>query len=97
MIQTGPVVGVMQNLEYPSETIKFSTGDRLIMYTDGVIEARNEHRELYDSSRLKEMIVANKNQNLHDFVSIIYEDIIKFKNNTPNDDDIAMLAIDMNK
>ena len=97
MIQTGPVVGVMQNLEYPSETISFLTGDRLIMYTDGVIEARNEHRELYDSSRLKEMIVANKNLNLHDFVSIIYEDIIKFKNNTPNDDDIAMLAIDMNK
>lgn len=97
MVQTGPVVGVMKNLEYASETIGFSNGDRLIMYTDGVIEARNEHRELYDSHRLKEMIIANKNQNLRDFVSIIYNDIIKFKNNTPNDDDIAMLTIDMNK
>jgi serine phosphatase RsbU (regulator of sigma subunit) len=97
MAQTGPVVGVMKNLEYASETIGFSNGDRLIMYTDGVIEARNEHRELYDSHRLKEMIIANKNQNLRDFVSIIYNDIIKFKNNTPNDDDIAMLTIDMNK
>jgi serine phosphatase RsbU (regulator of sigma subunit) len=97
MAQTGPVVGVMKNLEYASETIGFSNGDRIIMYTDGVIEARNEHRELYDSHRLKEMIIANKNQNLRDFVSIIYNDIIKFKNNTPNDDDIAMLTIDMNK
>lgn len=97
MSQTGPVVGVIKNLEYPSKTIDFLIGDRLIMYTDGVIEARNEQRELYDNSRLKEMIIANKDKNLRDFVTIIYNDIIKFKNNTPNDDDIAMLAIDMNK
>ena len=67
------------------------------MYTDGVIEARNEHRELYDSDRLKEMIIANKDKDLRDFVTIIYDDILKFKNNAPDDDDIAMLAIDMNK
>lgn len=97
MSQTGPVVGVIKNLEYPSKTTDFLIGDRLIMYTDGVIEARNEQRELYDNSRLKEMIIANKDKSLRDFVTIIYNDIIKFKNNTPNDDDIAMLAIDMNK
>lgn len=97
MVQTGPVVGVIKNLEYPSETINFSIGDRLVMYTDGVIEARNEHRELYDSDRLKEMIIANKDKDLRDFVTIIYDDILKFKNNAPDDDDIAMLAIDMNK
>lgn len=97
MVQTGPVVGVIKNLEYPSETIDFSIGDRLVMYTDGVIEARNEHRELYDSDRLKEMIIANKDKDLRDFVTIIYDDILKFKNNAPDDDDIAMLAIDMNK
>ena len=80
MVQTGPVVGVIKNLEYPSETINFSIGDRLVMYTDGVIEARNEHRELYDSDRLKEMIIANKDKDLRDFVTIIYDDILKFKN-----------------
>ena len=43
------------------------------------------------------MIIANKDKDLRDFVTIIYDDILKFKNNAPDDDDIAMLAIDMNK
>lgn len=93
--QTGPVVGVLKNIEYASVNVYFNKNERLVMYTDGVIEARNEKRELYDSERLKELIKQNKNADLLDFVRVIYEDIIKFKNNTPHDDDIAMLAVDM--
>lgn len=94
--QTGPVVGVIKDIEYNSETISLSEGDRLILYTDGVIEARSEDRSLYDTQRFKDMIMVNKDKTPKEFINIIYADILKFKKNTPHDDDIAILVADLN-
>lgn len=39
---TGPALGFLPNCTYIREEMPFSDGDRLILYTDGITEARNE-------------------------------------------------------
>ena len=42
---TGPVLGVMQDEVYGTESIDLMPGDTLVLATDGLTEARNEKRE----------------------------------------------------
>ncbi|HBD96263.1 MAG: hypothetical protein A2015_08160 [Spirochaetes bacterium GWF1_31_7] len=93
--QTGPVVGVLKDVPYQSIQMQLSKGDRLVLYTDGVIEARNETSTLYDSARFIEVIKENQNKTPKEFVKFLYDDILRFKNNTPHDDDIAILIADI--
>ncbi len=44
-------LGIMKK-EYPEHTIKFTPGDRLFLYSDGVVEARNPKSEDYGEDRL---------------------------------------------
>ena len=95
LTQTGPVVGVVKDITYEENKIQLSEGDRLILYTDGVIEARNEKSVLYETERFISLIKANKDKTPKEFVKFLYDDIISFKNNTPSDDDIAILVADI--
>lgn len=95
LVQTGPVVGVVKQVVFEAVSLQLSKGDRVVLYTDGVIEARSEDRSLYDADRFQEVIIQHKDKSPKDFVNFIYNDILSFKNNTPHDDDIAILIADM--
>jgi sigma-B regulation protein RsbU (phosphoserine phosphatase) len=48
----GPVLGVLATGAYESGTVAFGAGDRLILYTDGITEARSESDEEFGDERL---------------------------------------------
>jgi sigma-B regulation protein RsbU (phosphoserine phosphatase) len=48
----GPVLGVLAAGTYESGTVAFGAGDRLILYTDGITEARSESDEEFGDERL---------------------------------------------
>jgi len=37
---TGPMVGIIQDFDYVEETIRLQPGDEVVMFTDGITEAR---------------------------------------------------------
>ncbi|MDR2579266.1 MAG: serine/threonine-protein phosphatase, partial [Chitinispirillales bacterium] len=55
---TGPAVGVGINsaLEYRQEKIKLEPGEMLLLYTDGVIEAKNDKGEFLEQKRFAGLI-----------------------------------------
>lgn len=91
----GPVIGVFKNMTFHSQTIQLTNKDRLILYTDGVIEARSAKLELYDEDRLFKIIKENRQKPVRVFVENLYNDLLHFKEDTPHNDDIALLAIDI--
>ena len=48
----GPVLGVLPAGAYESGAVAFGAGDRLVMYTDGITEARNGTDEEFGEDRL---------------------------------------------
>ena len=46
------VLAGMEDTNYTKQTITIESGDRLFLYTDGVVEATNENNELYGEDRL---------------------------------------------
>lgn len=49
----GHVLGLVEDVSYESSIVRVGNGDRLILYTDGVVEAVNENRECFGIERLQ--------------------------------------------
>lgn len=48
----GPILGVFGNATFDEERLCLETGDALVMFTDGVTEARNRGDEEFGEDRL---------------------------------------------
>jgi serine phosphatase RsbU (regulator of sigma subunit) len=56
----GAVLGVFPDGVYEAASIPFSPGDRLVLYTDGITEARNDADEEFGEARLTSMAVEHR-------------------------------------
>ena len=56
----GPVLGVFADAAYDQDRISVSSGDRVVLFTDGVTEARNDDDEEFGEDRLVSCAVANR-------------------------------------
>ncbi len=48
----GPVLGVLPEAEYEQASVALGAGDRLVLYTDGLTEARDEADQEFGEERL---------------------------------------------
>jgi len=53
---TGPLVGVLTDTEYGSQTAQMSGGDMLVVSTDGLTESRDAHGEMLDAEGVRRWI-----------------------------------------
>lgn len=90
---TGPVLGPAPNAKYHLESVNFSKGDILLLYSDGVTETANKNFEPYGDSRLISKLKELKNQSPKDLAVNILEDVIKFSKNGKYSDDITLVVI----
>jgi sigma-B regulation protein RsbU (phosphoserine phosphatase) len=56
----GPVLGVLGDAEYEQAHVSIGAGDRLVLYTDGLTEARSADDEEFGEDRLLEAAVAHR-------------------------------------
>jgi sigma-B regulation protein RsbU (phosphoserine phosphatase) len=60
LIAGGPVLGVFSDACYEQGHTPISSGDRIVLYTDGVTDARNAADEEFGEDRLIAAVVANR-------------------------------------
>ena len=69
------------------------TGDKIILFTDGVIEASSYNGNLYSQERFEELIKENsRNNSCDELYNLIMEDIKLFTKQTPQSDDITLMV-----
>ena len=52
-------MGWNSQIEISEETVDLESGDRLVLYTDGVTECKNRSGEMFTEERLKSLIAKN--------------------------------------
>lgn len=52
----GPPLGILADAAWETETFVLQPGDGMVLYTDGIIEARNPGSDLFGCSRLKRIV-----------------------------------------
>jgi serine phosphatase RsbU (regulator of sigma subunit)/anti-sigma regulatory factor (Ser/Thr protein kinase) len=89
----GPVIGAKTSLAYKEDWINLSTGDLLLIYTDGVTEARNREKEFYSEKRLAEFLSSSVYSSIEELVLSTVLDVKRFEDGADQSDDITLLAV----
>jgi len=87
-------IGFFENVCFETENIQLEQGDRIILYTDGLVEAMNNKDELYDHPRLLQFMYKNRDQPLKLLVEGLIQDVQNFCDGRQPLDDQAVLAVE---
>ena len=90
---TGLPLGMFCNQEFSAANLKLQSGDTLVLYTDGVVDAVNNHDEEYGTSRLLKIATESCSWDPDKFVSNCVSDLSRFRGSSLRFDDISILAI----
>jgi phosphoserine phosphatase RsbU/P len=90
---TGQILGPFPREAYHSEFTALRRGDVMLLYTDGITEASNEHAEMYGEKRLVETLKQHKKRTPREICQLILEDVQVFSRMTEYSDDKTLVAI----
>lgn len=91
-VPSGLIAGFLHDQEYPSRTIVLNGGDVLVLYTDGVIEARRDKVMFSADDKLENVISENVHLPAQDIAAAIYNAVIDWVAGERTDD-IALLVL----
>jgi sigma-B regulation protein RsbU (phosphoserine phosphatase) len=90
---TGIAMGVLDDAQYTQDTMQMAQNDLLIMYTDGITEAENNHLEMFGLDQLKKVIQASHTLSSKDIIEEILTAVRLFTGDQPQSDDITLMVI----
>jgi sigma-B regulation protein RsbU (phosphoserine phosphatase) len=82
----GAVLGVFPKWAFQQGEIPLHTGDRLVLFTDGITEAANIRDEEFGEQRLVELIRALRDRGAHELKDRILQAVAAFTGNRAQDD-----------
>lgn len=74
------------------QRVKLKSGDRVLMYTDGVVECVNPSDEEYSDRRLREFLRRNRDLSSHDFVGALMADLDRHRGPADIYDDTTIMT-----
>jgi serine phosphatase RsbU (regulator of sigma subunit) len=77
----------------PPVLLPFSSGDLLVLTTDGFFEWANSAQELFGSERLENSVRANRDKPAAEIISLLYQDVLNFSGGTSQQDDLTAIVI----
>jgi len=89
----GMPFGIFANIGHPCATITLEHGDRLVMFTDGVVEAEDENGDEYGEDRLLAQVKSGAADNAGELVRRIMADVDRFAGAARQHDDITCFAL----
>ena len=86
-------VGLFPDAEFRTSSGALTPGDTLVLYTDGVNEARNRQDEMFDLERLQEVVARHATASVEELKAAILGAVEEFTRGTYLDDDLTLLII----
>ena len=83
----------LDDTEYDKSEIRLSSGDRLLLYTDGVTEAHGQNKTIYGDDQLKKVLNETASEKGEIVLSRILEDVNRFTEGIDQFDDITMTIL----
>lgn len=89
----GLVAGVLRDVHYDSGRAHLNPGDALLLFTDGISEAMNAQRELFQTQRLEEALTKTGQAPVDELVRAVIAAVSEFAALYPQQDDLTLLAL----
>ncbi|MFP4520816.1 MAG: SpoIIE family protein phosphatase [Fibrobacterota bacterium] len=97
MITKGLLLGLMDEGRYEDKTVFFRQGERLVFFTDGIYEARNNTGDKFGMQRLRNVLKEFFNQDPEAASEKVLEAVKSFAEERELSDDYTLLLCDFKK
>lgn len=92
-------LGFDPDASYPTAEVPLDRGDRLVLYTDGVVEARSSGDDFFGYERLKQFVATNRELSTDAFAAALLERIQDWSGRgragTSLEDDLTLVVVDV--
>ena len=95
IVLDGLPIGMIPDNTYQEHSVELRPGDRLIIFTDGLIEANDWQEEFYGKKRLYSCLTTHaETPSLQELKSTVLEDLLSFTKNAPFEDDQTIILFE---
>jgi phosphoserine phosphatase RsbU/P len=91
---TGGPVGLLVPAEFPVAEWQVYSGDKIVIYTDGVTEAQNTRGEFLGRKRLRDVVLAHAAASSTRIHEEIQAAVTEFTEGAPQSDDITVVVLE---
>jgi len=89
----GLVLGIRGQSNYEEETVALQTGDLLVIYSDGIVEAMNHWQEEFGEERLIKAVQQHREQTATALSEKIIQTVKQHAGPAPQSDDITLVIL----
>ena len=93
----GLILSVMEDTSYDEQLVSFSPGDMLVIFSDGITDAINDHEEQYGEERLLEALKGWLHLSPAELVQELTGAVREFAADRPQMDDMTLVVIKRDK
>ena len=86
-------LGILESAEYQETRLQLSPGDKIVFYTDGIVEAMNEQEEMFGFERLLEVVQGAKPMTADSLLKEIIDRVRVFVGDAPQHDDLTVIVV----
>ncbi len=91
----GMMIGVMPDPGFADQRVHLQRGDKLLLFTDGVIECRNPQDELFRNERLESFLRREGHRPCQQLLQALENELSQFRNDCPFDDDVTVIVLEV--
>ena len=97
----GPPIGIRSlnlndaQISFDEKQARISPGERVILYTDGLVEYYNEKKEFYGNNRFHSRLLELNGESIKDTINESIKSLKAFGNNKKPADDITLLGFEL--
>ena len=92
----GLLFGVVADTEYPVRELDLDIGDRLLLYTDGLIEPENSKNEAFGDAKLQRTLAEHSQLPVYDLCEKLLSELRDWQPRAASqEDDITLIALEV--
>ncbi|MCZ8238076.1 MAG: SpoIIE family protein phosphatase [Leptospiraceae bacterium] len=92
--RTGRIIGLSKDSKYTKSKFHYSVGDRLYLFSDGIVEQKNKEEQSYGEDRLIESLKFMHEYPLVDVPGKLHESLNLYRDRREQEDDLTFLAME---
>jgi serine phosphatase RsbU (regulator of sigma subunit) len=90
-------LGILEEVDYQETQLQLAPGDRVVFYTDGIVEAMNEQDEMFGFDRLTEVVQGAHSMSAESLLKEIIDRVNAFVGKAPQHDDLTIIVVSVDK
>ncbi|MBN1163215.1 MAG: SpoIIE family protein phosphatase [Candidatus Krumholzibacteriota bacterium] len=89
----GLVLGALEDFSYEEKLVRLQGGDMIVIFSDGISEARNTREEEFGEDKLPQIVKDNRRADAAVLIDKIISSVQEFSRGLPQMDDMTVVAI----